>query len=103
VGTVLIPWLLRRRKRTVDAGKTETLTYASMNKSLADREARLQKRLDEIDADYINRIKIIRDDFEDQLQTERARYELELQQAGTRITELELEVKTLRRIVSGQA
>lgn len=100
LGTVGIPWFLRRRHRTAAAGKADALTWASMNKSLADREVRLQRRLDEIDADYINRIKIIRDDFEDQLQTERTRYELELQEARTRITELEQEVATLRRLVS---
>jgi archaellum component FlaC len=101
VSTIVIPWVLRRRKAHSSAGKADTLNWANMNRSLAEREVRLQKRLDEIDADYIDRIKTIRNDFEDQLHAERARYETNLQDARTRIQELEQEVATLRRIVSG--
>lgn len=102
IGTIVVPWALRRRKEKATAGKDIALSWASMNQALSDREARLQKRLDEIDADYIERIKTIRTDFEDQLQTERTRYEAELRAAQKRIAELEQEVAVLQRIVGGR-
>lgn len=101
LGTVFIPWTLRRRRRKAEASHAEALTLGKINDRLDKERGELQRRLDTIDAHYIARIDAIQADCERQINAVQADCDRQLDALRARVKELEANEVVYKRMIAG--
>lgn len=90
------------RKEAEGLASSSIESWAELNKALNREISRLHSDVDRIRSDYESAIARQRADYEAAMERQRADYEARLDSAHRRITELETDVASLKRIL-GQA